>query len=168
MPANSNKQPPAINGKRKADNEGENPESPQASKRSRPVTSTRNVPQNGHREDESEHVGVQPRFYPPEMSIQRARQYIGGERERPIEMLEKAIKETQERRDKIQIKNSIVHWFKMDIRTKDNHALHLASEKAKSKGVLPDMCLPLLAARLGSAYHQCCCASTLCCARLRC
>ena len=142
MPAISIKQPPAVNGKRKADNEGEKLESAQPSKRSRSVISTRVGAQSGDREHEAQHADVQRRFYPPEMSIQRARQYIAGERERPIETLEKAIKETQGERDKIEVKDSVVHWFKMDIRTKDNYALHLASEKAKSRDV-PLICVYL-------------------------
>lgn len=69
------------------------------------------------------------------MTNERSRKYIAGEIERPIETLEEAIKETQGARDKIEVKESVVHYFKCDIRNKDNHALHLASEKAKSKGV---------------------------------
>jgi deoxyribodipyrimidine photo-lyase len=78
---------------------------------------------------------VQREFYPPEMTNERAKQYIAGEVERPIETLEKAMKETKIARDKIEVRDSVVHYFKCDLRTKDNHALHLASQKAKSRGV---------------------------------
>ena len=78
---------------------------------------------------------VQRQFYPPEMTHDRARQYIAGEIERPIETLKKALEETQKEREKINVRDSVVHWFKCDLRTKDNYGLHLASEKAKSKGV---------------------------------
>lgn len=74
-------------------------------------------------------------FYPPELVNERAKQYATGEIERPIEALEKAIVETQERRDSIEVKDAVVHWFKCDTRTGDNKGLHLACEKAKSKGV---------------------------------
>merc|ERR1712093_108672 len=54
---------------------------------------------------------------------------------RPIELLNNALKETKADREKINVKDAVVHWFKCDLRTKDNKSLHLASEKAKEKGV---------------------------------
>ena len=75
------------------------------------------------------------KFYPPEMTNERAQQYISGQIERPVEKLEKAMRETETARENVQVKDSVVHYFKCDVRTKDNHALHRASEKAKSKGV---------------------------------
>lgn len=78
---------------------------------------------------------VQREFYPPEMTNERAKQYIAGAVERPIETLEKAITETKEDREKVGVKNAVVHWFKCDLRTRDNKGLHLASEKAKGEGV---------------------------------
>ena len=79
-------------------------------------------------------------FYPPELINERAKQYATGEIERPIETLEKAIAETQGQRDAIKVTDAVVHWFKCDTRTRDNIGLHLASEKAKSKGV-PLVCV---------------------------
>ncbi|KAK3173762.1 hypothetical protein OEA41_007094 [Lepraria neglecta] len=86
---------------------------------------------------------VDRQFYPPEMTNGRCNQYKSNEIERPIETLDKAQKETQSERNKIQVKDAVVHWFKCDLRTTDNKALHLASEKAKSKGV-PLICLHII------------------------
>ena len=82
-------------------------------------------------------------FYPPEITNERANKYAKGELERPIETLEKAIKETQSRRDAVEVGEAVVHWYKCDTRTYDNKGLHLASEKAKSKGV-PLICIYLV------------------------
>ena len=82
-------------------------------------------------------------FYPPEITNERANQYAKGEIERPIETLEKAIKETQSRRDAVEVGETVVHWYKCDTRTSDNKGLHLASEKAKAKGV-PLICIYLV------------------------
>jgi deoxyribodipyrimidine photo-lyase len=74
-------------------------------------------------------------FYPPEMTNERAKQYVAGVVERPIKTLEKAIAETRQPREKAKVKDAVVHWFKCDLRTRDNKALHMASKMAKSKGV---------------------------------
>lgn len=84
---------------------------------------------------EEEHGIILREFYPPEMTNERAKQYVAGDIERPIRTLEKAILETRQAREEIKVKNAVVHWFKCDLRTRDNKALHLASEKAKSTGV---------------------------------
>lgn len=84
---------------------------------------------------EEKHGVVLREFYPPEMTNDRARQYVSGEIERPIETLEKAIVETKRDRAAIVVRDAVVHWFKCDLRTRDNKGLHMASEKAKSKGV---------------------------------
>ena len=86
---------------------------------------------------------VDRQFYPPEMINERCKRYTTNEIERPIETLEKAQKESQSERDKTQVKDAIVHWFKCDLRITDNKALHLASEKAKSKGV-PLICIHII------------------------
>lgn len=86
---------------------------------------------------------VDRQFYPPEMTNERCKQYNANAIERPIEALEKAQKETQSERDNIRVKDAIVHWFKCDLRITDNKALHLASEKAKSKGV-PLICMHII------------------------
>ncbi|KAL9635857.1 MAG: hypothetical protein Q9164_003207 [Protoblastenia rupestris] len=92
----------------------------------------------------AEEYGIVDReFYPPEMSNERCAMYKANEIERPIETLTIAQKETKARRDRIPVKGAVVHWFKCDLRITDNKALHLASEKAKTKGV-PLICLHIV------------------------
>ena len=74
------------------------------------------------------------------MSNERVAKYNNNEIPRPIELLEDTIKETAEARLQIPVGESVVHWFKRDLRTIDNRALSLASQKAKEKGV-PLICL---------------------------
>ena len=86
---------------------------------------------------------IDRQFYPPEMTNERAKRYLSNEVERPIEALAKAQKRTQTQRNQIAVKDCVVHWFKNDLRISDNKALHLASEKAKSKGV-PLICIHII------------------------
>ena len=86
---------------------------------------------------------IQRKFYPPEMTNERANAYRNGEIERPIETFKKAAKETREAREDIKVKDAVVHWFRSDLRTRDNTALHKAGEKAKEKGV-PLICIYLV------------------------
>ena len=91
--------------------------------------------------DEAEKYGIVNRgYYPPEMSNERCREYISNERLRPIDLLTRAIKETEAARNNIQVGDAVVHWYKQDLRIRDNKGLYLASEKAKSKGV-PLICM---------------------------
>lgn len=93
---------------------------------------------------EAEKYGiVQREFYPPEMTNERCLLYNNDTLPRPIKVLELALKETEQARARIQVKDAVVHWFKWDLRTEDNKALHYASEKAKSKGV-PLICLHVI------------------------
>ena len=108
------------------------------SKKSKP-----NFEDRSRYKDSSEEVkyGIVLRdFYPPELTNERATQYAKGGIERPIETLEKSIKDTQKQRDAVPVKGAVVHWFKCDTRTRDNKGLHLAAEKAKSKNV-PLICV---------------------------
>ncbi|KAL8986702.1 MAG: hypothetical protein Q9177_004023, partial [Variospora cf. flavescens] len=82
-------------------------------------------------------------FYPPEMTNERCAQYMNNEIERPMETLHRAQRETREERDSIKVDHAVVHWFKCDLRTYDNKALHLASKLAKSHGV-PLICLHII------------------------
>ncbi|KAI9801841.1 MAG: hypothetical protein M1833_002155 [Piccolia ochrophora] len=82
-------------------------------------------------------------FYPPEMSNARALQYKKGEITRPVEELKTAIEETQDQRDRINVKDAVIHWFKCDLRLRDNKALYLAAEKAKEAKV-PLICMYLV------------------------
>lgn len=105
------------------------------------ASSKRSRTANGLREPhplagEAETYGIVLRkYYPPEMSNARARAYNSNDIPRPIEDLLCALEETAEQRKKVDVKDSVVHWFKTDLRCNDNRALALASEKAKEAGV---------------------------------
>ena len=90
--------------------------------------------------DEELYGIIDREFYPPEMTNARCTQYNNNEIPRPIELLDSALQETADEREHTEVHNAVVHWFKCDLRTKDNKALHLASEKAKANGV-PLICL---------------------------
>ncbi|KAK1829520.1 deoxyribodipyrimidine photo-lyase [Podospora conica] len=81
------------------------------------------------------HGVVLRKYYPHEMSNDRARAYTANEIPRPIEVLNTALAETAAHRDTVEVKDAVVHWFKMDLRLSDNRALFLASEKAREAGV---------------------------------
>ena len=82
-------------------------------------------------------------FYPSAMSNERCARYNANEIERPVESLMKAQRETKQQRDQVPVKSAVVHWFGCDLRVKDNKALHLASERARGKGV-PLICLHVI------------------------
>jgi deoxyribodipyrimidine photo-lyase len=89
-----------------------------------------------HSAQEAEDNGIVLRkYYPHEMSNERAIAYNNDKLPRPIELLESALKETRSERENIEVKGAVVHWYKCDLRIQDNKALHLASEKAREKGV---------------------------------
>ena len=90
---------------------------------------------------DSEIYGIVDReFYPPEMSNARCLEYNNNQIPRPIELLDSALDDTLSEREKMPVKDAVVHWFKCDLRTQDNKSLYLASEKAKSKKV-PLICI---------------------------
>lgn len=94
--------------------------------------------------EEAEKYGIVLRkYYPPEMSNARARAYIADEIPRPIEELISALEETADDRKKVDVKDAMVHWFKVDLRHNDNRSLALASEKAKEAGV-PLICMYII------------------------
>ena len=84
---------------------------------------------------------VDRRYYPAEMSNERCAMYNVNEIPRPIAILEKTLKDTKQKRDKIQSRNegghgdAVMHWFKRDLRIRDNTGLSKAAELAKSKGI---------------------------------
>ncbi|RAR09314.1 deoxyribodipyrimidine photo-lyase [Stemphylium lycopersici] len=84
---------------------------------------------------------VDRRYYPAEMSNERCAMYNSNEITRPIESLEKALKDTKQGREKVQSGkegghgDAVVHWFKRDLRIRDNTGLSKAAELAKEKGV---------------------------------
>lgn len=87
-----------------------------------------------------EHGIVLRKYYPPEMSNARAQAYNNNEIPRPIEQLEAALEETVPTRKNIEVKDAVIHWFKMDLRMTDNRALWEASQKAQAAGV-PLICM---------------------------
>ncbi|KAI4207072.1 MAG: hypothetical protein LQ346_000790 [Caloplaca aetnensis] len=89
---------------------------------------------------EEEHSIVDRQFYPPEMTNERCKQYVANKLQRPMDTLKEAQQETEKERDLLEVNRAVVHWFKCDLRTQDNKALHLASKLAKSHGV-PLICL---------------------------
>lgn len=72
------------------------------------------------------------KYYPPELSDERAHEYINGDRQRPIEALKAALVETSNARHQIPLGRSVVHWFRGDLRLSDNTALNLASTMAQT------------------------------------
>ncbi|OAA55285.1 deoxyribodipyrimidine photo-lyase [Niveomyces insectorum RCEF 264] len=87
-----------------------------------------------------DHGIVLRRYYPPEMSNKRASAYANGKLPKPIDELQDALDETADQRMQVQPKDAVVHWFKTDLRMRDNRALAMASEKARAAGV-PLICL---------------------------
>lgn len=71
----------------------------------------------------------------PQMSNERCAAYTDGTIERPIETLQKACRDTAEKRRSIKAGQAVVHWFKRDLRLHDNRALNAASELAKEHNV---------------------------------
>ncbi|KAL9082051.1 MAG: hypothetical protein Q9159_006763 [Coniocarpon cinnabarinum] len=98
-------------------------------------SATEEPPQFDHSRVAEKYGIVQREFYPPEISNERCAQYSNGEIPRPIELLEKCIKDTASKRDAIQPGKAVIHWFKRDLRLKDNKPLSQASQLAKSKGI---------------------------------
>lgn len=84
---------------------------------------------------------VDRRYYPAEMSNERCAMYNDNEIPRPIEVLNKTLEETNTQREKIRAGKSgehgdaIIHWFKRDLRIRDNTGLSKAAALAKEKGV---------------------------------
>jgi len=83
---------------------------------------------------------VDRRYYPSEISNERCAMYNANGIPRPIEILEKTLHTTSQERDKIRIGkdgsgDAVVHWFKRDMRIRDNTGLSKAAELAKERGV---------------------------------
>jgi deoxyribodipyrimidine photo-lyase len=121
----------ATNGKRKANSSAES-----SSKKVKINNGSDPIYAPHEKAQEAEDNGIVLRkYYPPAMSIERAQAYNNDIISRPIKVLESALEDTKGERQDIKVKHAVVHWFKCDLRTKDNKSLHLASEKAKEKGV---------------------------------
>ncbi|KAI9047759.1 hypothetical protein LZ554_008469 [Drepanopeziza brunnea f. sp. 'monogermtubi'] len=129
----------AANGKRKASTPLES-SSNGSSKKTKISSSNSTSPDDLRKPHESaqeaEDNGIVLRkFYPHEMSNARALAYNQDELPRPMELLKRALAETKAGREGVDVKGAVVHWFKCDLRTRDNRSLHLASEKARGEGV---------------------------------
>ncbi len=61
------------------------------------------------------------------MTNARCKSYINNEIPRPIELLKDAMADTKGDREDIKVNVAVVHWFKCDLRTKDNKGLYLAA-----------------------------------------
>ncbi|KAK2625433.1 hypothetical protein QTJ16_004745 [Diplocarpon rosae] len=127
----------AANGKRKASTALESSSDGSSTKKSKISNSSSDPLRRPHETAQvaEDHGIVLRKFYPHEMCNARALAYNKDELPRPIELLNNALSETKAERQKIAVKDAVVHWFKCDLRTRDNKSLHLAGEKAKEKGV---------------------------------
>lgn len=97
------------------------------------------VPHPGFQESEDNGIVLRT-YYPHEMNNVRALAYNNNVLTRPIELLNSALEETVDARETVKVKESVVHWFKCDLRTRDNKSLYMASEKARENGV-PLICM---------------------------
>lgn len=80
---------------------------------------------------------VDRRYYPAEMSNERCAQYNANGILRPIELLHATIETTAPRRKIIRdakAGDAVIHWFKRDLRIRDNTGLSKASALAKDMG----------------------------------
>jgi deoxyribodipyrimidine photo-lyase len=81
---------------------------------------------------------VDRRYYPAEMSNERCAMYNANEVPRPMDILSATLRSTAIARDGIKgggAGAAVLHWFKRDLRVRDNTALSKASALAKEKGV---------------------------------
>ncbi len=130
--------------KRKAvvDGDSENTAGAKKSKRENATSDPLRAPHPFFEEAEENGI-VLRKYYPHEMSNARAQAYNNNEIPRPMEQLTAALEETSKVRKNVQVKDAVVHWFKMDLRITDNRALWEASEKAREAGI-PLICIYVL------------------------
>ncbi|KAI5289663.1 hypothetical protein KEM54_003477 [Ascosphaera aggregata] len=94
--------------------------------------------------DNTEKSGIVLRqFYPPEMSNERCQAYNDNKIERPFETLERAKKQVKSYVSRVKAGKCVIHWFKSDLRLRDNHGLAEAYKTAKENDV-PLICLYIL------------------------
>ncbi|KAL3425293.1 deoxyribodipyrimidine photo-lyase (DNA photolyase) [Phlyctema vagabunda] len=132
-PFSTREMPPkkaSTTGKRKGAPDGDAPK-PDV-KKSKISDEALRQPHPGAQESETSGI-VLRKYYPPEMSNARARAYNTNALPRPYDVLKATLEDTRVARDELDVqgKKAVVHWFKCDLRTRDNHALHLAGRKAK-------------------------------------
>ncbi|ORX96807.1 photolyase [Clohesyomyces aquaticus] len=77
-------------------------------------------------------------FYPAEISNERCAMYNANEIPRPMEVLDKTLAETKAARGATGKENgggdAVVHWFKRDLRVRDNTGLSMAGKLAEELG----------------------------------
>jgi deoxyribodipyrimidine photo-lyase len=84
---------------------------------------------------------IDRRYYPAEMSNERCAMYNANELPRPIEILNQTLAGTRNAREAIRAGkagahgDAVIHWFKRDLRIRDNTALSNAAALAKEKGI---------------------------------
>jgi deoxyribodipyrimidine photo-lyase len=84
---------------------------------------------------------IDRRYYPAEMSNERCAMYNANEIPRPIELLNRDLEKTREAREKIGAGkagghgDAVIHWFKRDLRIRDNTGLSKAAALAKENGI---------------------------------
>ncbi|KAF2439871.1 hypothetical protein P171DRAFT_435722 [Karstenula rhodostoma CBS 690.94] len=96
------------------------------------------VPNFDHSRPEEKVGIVDRRFYPAEMSNERCALYNANEIPRPMEILDATLASTKGAREKIgkgEAGEAVIHWFKRDLRIRDNTALSKASALAKEEGI---------------------------------
>lgn len=130
------------------------PQSKSPKKEASPVESIAKVEENGapggavktesefdHSRSEERAGIVDRRYYPAEMSNERCAMYNDNEIPRPIQILKETLDSTKEARASIRDGNvggsgdAVVHWFKRDLRVRDNTGLSQAYEVAKSNKI---------------------------------
>ncbi|KAI5307112.1 hypothetical protein KEM56_004457, partial [Ascosphaera pollenicola] len=113
----------------------------------RAATHSKNVKNDGRysrNAENTEKFGIVLRqFYPPEMSNQRCQDYNEDKVERPIDTLERARNHVEGSVTKIKPGKAVVHWFKSDLRIRDNHGLAKAFQTAKEHNI-PLVCVYIL------------------------
>jgi deoxyribodipyrimidine photo-lyase len=131
------KKSPAIDGKRKGPPSAESAHSNESHKKPKVNDDSINPLSASHpKAQEAEKNGITLRaFYGPEMSNTHALAYKNGQIARPIEVLNSALFETKPKREQIEVSNAVVHWFRCDLRIRDNRSLYAASKKARENGV---------------------------------
>lgn len=78
---------------------------------------------------------VDRRYYPVEMSNERCAMYNADEIPRPIEVLHRTLEATKDAREAIRAGDAVIHWFKRDLRIRDNTGLSKAAALAKENGL---------------------------------
>jgi deoxyribodipyrimidine photo-lyase len=84
---------------------------------------------------------IDRRYYPAEMSNERCAMYNSNEIPRPMELLNRDLETTRKAREKISAGkagghgDAVIHWFKRDLRIRDNTGLSKAAALAKENGI---------------------------------